>query len=423
MTVGVSRLPNGIHVLTDHMPHLETLALGVWVKAGARDELADHGGVAHLLEHMAFKGTSRRTAMEIASQIENVGGEINAATGMETTAYFSRVLKDDWPLALEILADILTDPVFDAAELEKEKYVILQEIAAANDAPDDLVFELLNEAAFPGHPLGRSILGDAARVARYDARSITSYRNLHYTAPRIVLAAAGHVDHQTLVEAAEKRFSSFRSGVAAEWTSPVFHGGCKSAERPLDQLHLVFGFSAPGYRDEKIYALQLLSSIMGGGMSSRLFQELREKRGLCYSIFSFASSYQDIGLLNVYAATSPENARDLSDVATDVMLSMTEKVDEPELQRAKAQLKAGLVMSLESASGRADQIARQFLAFGKVPEISDLVSRIERLTRDDIRNLAGEILISTRPAISAVGSLKYLAMQELIAAKFGSSAE
>lgn len=419
MTLSVSRLPNGIHVLSDHMPHLETLALGVWIKAGARDELTDQGGVAHLLEHMAFKGTSRRSAMDIASEIENVGGEVNAATGMETTAYFSRVLKDDWPLALDILADILTDPVFDAAELEKEKYVILQEIAAANDAPDDLVFELLGQAAFPGHPLGRSILGEAVRVERYDARSIIKYRNKHYAAPRIVLAAAGHVDHHTLVEAAAKRFSSFRAGAAAEWTCPVFSGGFRSAERPLDQLHLVFGFSAPGYRDDRIYALQVLSSIMGGGMSSRLFQELREKRGLCYSIFSFASSYQDIGLLNVYAATSPENARDLSDVATDVMLSMTERVDETELQRAKAQLKAGLVMSLESAAGRADQIARQFLSFAKVPEIADLVSRIERLTRDDIKNLASEILISTRPAISAVGSLKYLATQERIAAKFG----
>jgi predicted Zn-dependent peptidase len=419
MTISISRLFNGIHVLTDHMPHLETLALGVWIKAGARDEAAEEGGVAHLLEHMAFKGTSRRSAMDIASEIENVGGEINAATGMETTAYFSRVLKDDWPLALDILSDILTDPVFDSAELDKEKYVILQEIAAANDAPDDLVFELLGEAAFPGHPLGRSILGEAARVERYGAGSILAYRNKHYTAPRIVLAAAGHVDHQTLVEAAEKRFSGFLGGQAAEWSPPVFSGGFKSAERPLDQLHLVFGFPAPGYRDEKIFALQVLTSIMGGGMSSRLFQELREKRGLCYSIFSFATSYQDTGLLNVYAATSPENARDLSDVATDVMLSMTERVEEPELQRAKAQLKAGLVMSLESATGRADQIARQFLSFGKVPEIADLMSRIERLTCDDIRGLAGEVLISTRPAISAVGSLKYLATQERIAAKFG----
>ena len=423
MSVSVSRLPNGVRVITDHMPHLETVTLGVWVKAGARDELADQGGVAHLLEHMAFKGTSRRTAMDIASEIENVGGEINAATGMETTAYFSRVLKGDWPLALDIIADILTDPVFDATELKKEKYVILQEIAAANDAPDDLVFELLNEAAFPGHPLGRSILGEAARVEGYDAGSILKYRNMHYSAPRIVLAAAGHVDHDQLVEAAAKKLSSFGKGTAAEWTTPAFSGGFKSAERPLDQLHLVFGFPAPGYRDDRIYALQILSSIMGGGMSSRLFQELREKRGLCYSIFSFASSYQDVGLLNVYAATSPENARDLSDVATDVMLSMTESLEEPELQRAKAQLKAGLVISLESAAGRADQIARQFLAFGKVPEMTDLISRIERLTTGDIKNLASEILISARPAISAVGSLKYLATEDRIAAKFGSSVE
>jgi predicted Zn-dependent peptidase len=419
MTLTISRLPNGIHVVTDHMPHLETLALGVWIKAGSRDEQIDQWGVAHLLEHMAFKGTRRRSAMDIATSIENLGGEINAATGMESTAYFCRVLKDDWPLALDILSDILTAPIFDPAELAKEKYVILQEIAAANDAPDDLVFELLGEAAFPGHPLGRSILGEAEKVERYDAASIMKYRNKHYTAGRIVIAAAGHLDHEAIVEAAEKRFLAFHNGSAAEWTTPEFSGGFKSAERPLDQLHLVFGFPAPGYRDDRIYALQLLSSILGGGMSSRLFQELREKRGLCYAIFSFASAYQDTGLLNVYAATSPENARDLSDVATDVMLSMTDRVEEAELARAKAQIKAGLVMSLESATGRADQIARQFLSFGRVPEIADLVARIEGVTRDDIKKLAGDILISTRPAISAVGSLKYLATQERIAAKFG----
>jgi predicted Zn-dependent peptidase len=419
MTLEISRLANGIHIVTDHMPHLETLALGVWMKAGSRDEEIDEWGVAHLLEHMAFKGTHRRNAMEIASSIESLGGEINAATGMESTAYFCRVLKDDWPLALDILSDILTDPVFDPAELAKEKYVILQEIAAANDAPDDLVFELLGEAAFPGHPLGRSILGTAEKVERYDAGSITGYRNKHYTAGRMVIAAAGHLDHRAIVSAAEKSFSAFHDGSTPNWSTPKFSGGFKSAERPLDQLHLVFGFPAPGYRDERIYALQLLSSILGGGMSSRLFQEVREKRGLCYSIFSFVSAYQDTGLLNVYAATSPENARDLSDVATDVMLSMTDRVDEAELARAKAQIKAGLVMSLESATGRADQIARQFLAFGKVPEIFDLVARIESVTHDDIRKLASDILISTRPAISAVGSLKYLATQERIAAKFG----
>jgi predicted Zn-dependent peptidase len=250
MTVNISRLPNGINIITDHMPHLETLALGLWVKAGARDELADQGGVAHLLEHMAFKGTARRTAIQIASEIENVGGEINAATGMETTAYFARVLKDDWPLALDILADILTDPVFAASELDKEKYVILQEIAAANDAPDDLVFELQSAAAFPNHALGRPILGEAARVERYDARAITTYRNHHYTASRIVVAAAGHVDHATLVAEAEARLSRFPAGLLAERSTPEFSGGFKSAERPLDQLHLAFGFLAPGYRDE-----------------------------------------------------------------------------------------------------------------------------------------------------------------------------
>jgi predicted Zn-dependent peptidase len=418
MSVRISRLTNGIHVLTDAMPHLETVALGVWIKAGARDEHPEQGGVAHFLEHIAFKGTTRRSAMDIASQIEGVGGELNAGTGMETTAYYSRVLRGDWPLALDIIADIVSDPVFDTDELEREKDVILQEIAAANDAPDDLVFELLNAAAFPDHPLGRSILGESRRVAGFDATTVRDYRETHYRTPRIVIAAAGHLDHDELVHAASAQFHRLENGAVPVWSAPRFAGGYRSAERPLDQVHLVLGFPAPGYRDERIYALQVLASVMGGGMSSRLFQELREKRGLCYSIFSFASSYYDAGMLNVYAATSPANASQLADIMTDVMLSLTGEVNEPELMRAKAQLKAGLVMNLESASARADQIARQYLAFGRVPELSDLVARIDKLSSDDIKKLACEIMTTTRPAMSAVGALKALASAEDIAAKF-----
>lgn len=418
MSVRVSRLANGMHVLTDAMTHLETVALGVWLKSGARDEHPDQGGVAHFLEHIAFKGTGRRTAMDIASQIEGVGGDLNAGTGMESTAYYSRVLRNDWPLALDIIADIVSDPVFDVDELEREKDVILQEIAAANDAPDDLVFELLNAAAFPDHPLGRSILGEARRVAGFDAAIVRTYREAHYRTPRMVIAAAGHVDHDELVDAASRQFEKLQNGSVPLWSAPQFGGGYRSAERPLDQVHMVLGFSAPGYRDDRIYALQVLASVMGGGMSSRLFQELREKRGLCYSIFSFSSSYQDAGMLNVYAATSPANVNELADIMTDVMLSLTNDVNEAELGRAKAQLKAGLVMNLESASARADQIARQFLAFGRVPELSDLVARIEKLTSEDIKKLAHDLMISTRPAISAVGALKSLASTDGIAAKF-----
>jgi predicted Zn-dependent peptidase len=357
--------------------------------------------------------------MDIAAEIEAVGGEINAGTGMETTAYFCRVLKEDWPLALDILADILTDPVFDADELAREKDVILQEIAAANDAPDDLVFQLVNEAAFPGHPLGRSILGEAHHVGGYDARLLSRYRGLHYSAPRMVVAAAGRLDHQAFAAAAADKLGRVDGGKPAEWSPPRFTGGHRIAERPLDQLHIAMGFPAPGYRDERIYALQVLSSVMGGGMSSRLFQEVREKRGLCYSVFSFPASYEDTGLFNVYAATAPAKAAALLDVMSDVMLSLAKDVGDAELQRAKAQLKSGLVMSLESAGARADQIARQFLAFGRVPEIAEIVARIERLTAGDIRRLAEEVLTAAPPAISAVGGIKTLAPLESVAARFG----
>ena len=418
MTVEITRLPNGIHVVTHHMPHLETVALGIWVKAGARDEGAEENGIAHFLEHMAFKGTPRRSARAIAEEIESAGGEINAATGMETTTYYARVLKDDWALALDILADIFTSPELDAEEMERERDVILQEIAAAHDQPDDLVFDLAQAASFGEHPLGRSILGTHDLIGRLTRQQILDWRNRNYWGSRIVVAAAGNIDHKAFAGEARRLLGAIAEGHEPQRETPAFQPTACTAEKPLDQAHLVLTFKAPSYRDPEIYVLQVLSNILGGGMSSRLFQEVREKRGLCYSVFSFGSAYEDAGQVGVYAATSPEHSNELLELTTGIMMSVAEEVTEAEVARAKSQLKASLVMNLESASARADQIARQFLAFGEVPAISTLTAKIEAVTPEQVRALAERLFRHHKPAFSAVGHIGDMAGYDTIARHF-----
>jgi predicted Zn-dependent peptidase len=418
MTVEITKLSNGLTVITHPMPHIETVAIGIWVKAGARDELPEENGVAHFLEHMAFKGTKRRTAQGIAEEIENVGGEINAATGMETTTYYARVMKEDWRLALDILADIFTESTLDEDEMERERGVILQEIAAAKDQPDDLVFDLAQAASFGDHPLGRSILGPERLIETMSRDQMLVWRDRNYWASRIVVCAAGNIDHAALAKETEKLLGHLQRGSAPQRQSPQFVSAACTEQKPLDQTHLVLGFAAPNYKDPRIYHLQVLSSVLGGGMSSRLFQEVREKRGLCYSVFAYGTSYEDVGQLGVYAATSPENTPELLDVTADVMLSMGKTVTEKEIARAKAQLKTSLVMNLENASSRADQVARQYLAFGEVPKLNYLVKRIDDVEPDAVRDLAQDIFAATKPAVSAVGQLGGLASYSDIASRF-----
>lgn len=418
MPVEITRLDNGLTVISQDYAQLETVSLGIWVKAGARDETLDEGGLAHLIEHMAFKGTEQRSALAIAEEIEAAGGDINAATGMESTAYHARVLKGDWPLALDILADILTRPVFDPAELEREKGVILQEIAAAIDTPDDLVFEVAQDAAFPHHALGRSILGKPERVADYRPAAITAYRSRHYGAARMVVAAAGRIGHAELVAAANRLLGDLPAGDLPARTTPEFAGGPVRIRRKLDQAHIVFTLPGLPYLSPDIFALQVLGGLLGAGMSSRLFQELRERRGLCYSVFSYAASYADTGLFNIYIATSPDKVNEVWRVTGGIVADLAFRVGGDEVQRAAAQLKAGLVMSLESTAGRADQMARQFLAFGRVPDIADITARIDAVAPADIQRLAGSMLASRRLGTAAVGALGRLSEHDKIAAAF-----
>lgn len=403
MTVEVSRLPSGLTVVTDRMPHLESAALGVWVGSGSRDENSGEHGISHLLEHMAFKGTKRRTAREIAETIEAVGGDLNAATSVENTAYYARVLKADVPLALDVLADILSEPTFDPEELRREQNVIVQEIGATEDAPDDLVFDRLQEIAFPKQPIGRSILGTPETVRSFDAARIRAYLTRNYRAPDMLVAAAGAVEHDKIVAEAEKRFASFMGPAAPAPERAQFHGGMRVESRNLEQLHIAMALQGVPVNDDQLYSLQVFTNVLGGGMSSRLFQEVREVRGLCYAIHAFHMPYSDTGLFALYAGTDQADGPELMRVVVEQIANATETIDEAEINRAKAQMKAGLLMALESSEARLGQLARQMLAYGRPIPLDEIVAKIDAVTARSAEAAGRALLARSRPAVAAIG--------------------
>jgi len=407
MSTELATLENGLRVVTHHMPHLETVSLGVWVGTGARSETVSQHGISHLLEHMAFKGTARRSAREIAEEIESVGGDLNAATSIETTAYYARVLKADVALAVDIIADILRDPKFDAGELAREQDVILQEIAAAEDSPDDVAYDLAQEMAFPDQAAGRTILGTKDSVRSVTPDDLTGYMKNRYCAGSMVLAAAGAVDHGQLIQLAEAAFGDMEPSSHHEPEIASYAGGFKHEARQFEQSHIVISFQGPSYREDAMYTAQLCSSVLGGGMSSRLFQEAREARGLCYSIYSFCWGMTDTGLFGIHAATGAEQIVELAEVIfIELEKLANEPVSDTELARAKAQMKSGLLMSLESSGSRAEQIARQTMVFGAPREISELVEKVESVDKDAVRSFAGELILSAPPSVAAVGPLQ-----------------
>ena len=407
MSIEMTTLSNGLRVVTQDMAHLETVSLGVWVGTGARSESASQHGVSHLLEHMAFKGTARRSAREIAEEIESAGGELNAATSLETTAYYARVLKTDIPLAIDIIADIVRDPKFDTVELAREKDVIFQEIAAAEDSPDDVAHDLAQQAAFPGQPLGRPILGTRESVRQFTPDDLSAYMKSHYTPGSMVLAAAGAADHEVLAGLAEDAFGDMEQSDPHVPEPANYKGGFMRSDRSYEQSHIVVSFEGPSYRVDDMYTGQVLSSVLGGGMSSRLFQEARETRGLCYSIYSYCWGLSDSGLFGIHAATGPEQVPELAELILRELDKLANGfVGDAELSRAKAQLKSGLLISLESSGSRAEQVARQTLAFGAPRDIGVLVEKVESVDKEAVRALAGKLTMSTAPSVSAVGPVQ-----------------
>ncbi len=419
MSVRTGTLANGLRVVSESIEHLRTTSVGVWVDAGARHETPEQNGVAHLLEHMAFKGTERRSAQAIAEEIEAVGGHLNAYTGREQTAYFARVLANDVPLAVDLLGDILLNSTFEAGELEREREVVIQEIAQTHDTPDDLVFDRLQEVAYPEQAIGRSILGTAERVAGHGRARLKGYMDLHYRSPRMVLAAAGAVDHDELVGLAEVAFDGLAGAAEVDAESAAWQGGDWRENRDLEQAHLALGFDAVSYHDDDFFPLQMLSTILGGGMSSRLFQEVREKRGLAYSVFSFSSAYVDGGLFGVYAGTSPESLTELVPVICEEIGKLTARIGEEEIGRARAQLKAGLLMSLESSAARIEQIGRQILIFGRPLSSDEVIAKFDAVDAAALARAAARLARVDRPAVAAIGPIDRLESYADIAARFG----
>ncbi len=404
MTVHQHTLSNGFRIVTEQMPGLKSASVGIWVTAGGRHERADQNGIAHFLEHMAFKGTQKRTSLQIAEAIEGVGGYINAYTSREMTAYYARVLEADVPLALDVLADILLNPVFDPSEIEVERGVILQEIGQALDTPDDIIFDWLQEEAYPDQPLGRSILGPSERVSTFGRTDLASFIGEQYGPDQMILSAAGAVDPDAILALAEALFGHLPARARpSEPQIAAFRGGERRVIKDLEQAHFALAFESPNYRDPAIFTAQIHSIALGGGMSSRLFQELRENRGLCYTIFAQAGAYADTGMMTVYAGTSAEQLGELASLTIDEMKRAADDMSAQEVARARAQMKAGMLMALESPSNRAERLARMVAIWGTVPTLEETIARIDAVTTGDVRAFGGHLAENAGSALALYG--------------------
>ncbi|GBQ22260.1 processing protease M16 family [Acetobacter estunensis NRIC 0472] len=400
--IQTTRLPSGLTVVTERMERVETVSFGAYVATGTRDERPEENGVSHFLEHMAFKGTTSRSAARIAEEIENVGGHINAYTAREQTAYYVKLLKGDLGLGIDIIGDILSHSTFLPEEVERERGVILQEIGQANDTPDDIIFDHFQETAFAGQPMGLPTLGTESLIREMSRDTLMGYMRAHYTADNMIVAAAGNLHHDDVVERVSRHFADLPSGKKMPRVTSHYTGGEYRKEKELDQAHILLGFPSVPYGDADYHAALLLSTLLGGGMSSRLFQEIREKRGLVYSVYSFITPFLDGGLFGIYAGTGKEEARELLPVTLDELAKVQQAITTPELTRARAQLKSSLLMSLESTGSRCEQIARQLQIFGRLIPIAETVAKIDAVTPDDISRVARRIF-RAQPTLACLG--------------------
>jgi predicted Zn-dependent peptidase len=404
LSARVSTTPSGLTVVTEAAPHLKTAAIGVFVAAGSRHEsLAEHG-LSHLLEHMAFKGTRRRSARDIAETIENVGGDLNAETGVERTGYFARVLGRDAGVALDVIGDILTESQFDPAELEREKNVVVQEIGAVEDTPDDLVFDLMTAAAWPGQAIGRPILGTREGVGAFDRDAIDRYLRRHYNVAAMVVAAAGAVDHDAIAALAETRLAGLSKDPSPPPAPAAYSGGEAKVRKRLEQTHVVVAFEGRPVGAADHDAAQLFAAAAGGGMSSRLFQEVREKRGLAYSIYSFHWDYADTGLFGFYAGSADRDAAEVVAASLDSLADTAHRLEEAEVRRAKAQMTVSLLAALESPGARAQQLARQLEVYGRALSIDEMMGRIEAITLEQVRK-TGAAMLRSAPTVATIGAV------------------
>lgn len=400
--MNLTTLDNGLKVASRTMPGVETVAVGLYAEAGSRHEAARINGIAHLYEHMVFKGAGGRSARELSETIEDVGGDLNACTDRDQTSFTASVLAEHLPLGIELISDMILRPHFAPDDLAREKEVVLQELAEARDAPGDIIFDDLWETAWPDQPLGRAILGDETSIGAIGLDDLHHWRTELYRAGGLTLVAAGKVDHDELVRLAEARFAGLPEGAVALPDPARFTGGAHASRSKAETAHLAGGWAGPGIHDAGYYAARMFNDIVGSGASSRLFQAVREERGLAYSIWSSLQPYDDTGLFHYYAATARREAAAASALIAEVIAGAAEDASQRELERARAQAKAGLLMSLESSWGQAGYVARQLAIKGRLVEPSEVVAELEAVTLDQVR-AAGAALIAGPQARATIG--------------------
>tara|TARA_B110000259_G_scaffold188366_1_gene246772 strand:- start:7202 stop:8452 length:1251 start_codon:yes stop_codon:yes gene_type:complete len=405
MIMKINKLPNNLRYAADYMPDVESVSIAVFVGSGSRNEEFENNGISHFLEHMAFKGTKTRTAKQIAEEFDNIGGRINAYTSREKTVYYVKVLKEHSEFAVEFLSDILQNSIFDQEEMNKERGVILQEIAMTNDTPDDIIFDYFQEVAFPNQALGRSILGPEENIKNFDRSHLVDYVNNKYHNSNICITAAGNLTEEDFGNYVKKYFTNLNNGKISDIEKSSYQGGdFRKEKNELEQINVVLGFKSNSYLDDQYYTGQILSSILGGGMSSRLFQEVREKRGLAYSIYAFNMAYFDGGVFGIYAGTTPDQTNELIKVTLGEIAKVGSKIEDIELKRAKNQVKSSLIMSLENTDSRCQRLGNNILNHGKIISHNELIDKISKITINDLTSY-GEGLTKQNITFSAIGKI------------------
>ena len=402
MTTKITTLGNGLRIVTDKMDDVKTIAMGVWTGVGGRYETPDNNGIAHVLEHMAFKGTKTRSSKELSDMIEDVGGRMNAYTSKEITCYYVKMLSEHTHLGLSFLADILQNSIFPVEELEKEKGVIIQEINMGLDQPDDLVTDYFYETAFSNQPMGMTILGPEQNIRAMTPEKLFSFMKDGYAFNKMIVSAAGDVDHDAFVKDVSALFTQFEKTQKITMEKGVYKGGDKIVHKKLEQVNIIYGLPGVSFHDDDYDVARIFNAILGGGMSARLFQEMREKRGLCYTVQSFNMMQDDCGVFGIYTGTGPETAKEALKVLKDELEKMTGAIEKDELLRAKAMAKASLLMSEESSSSRAETNARQMLLYNKLISSDEMVARIEKIEIANI-NRFGQRLLSGTPTLAVLG--------------------
>jgi len=407
MSVQISVLDNGLRVATDTMMEAESMAIGAWVGVGTRHEPWSANGVAHFTEHMMFKGTRRRSAYALSTAIEKNGGVMNAHTTREETAYYARILPEDLELAADIIADMLQRSVFNPKELDRERQVIIQEISRDNDTPEDHVYDLFHEAAFPHQKIGRSILGSPDIIAKLPRDEIMNYVKRYYHAGNLVIVGSGKVEHQTLVALAQKHFGRLPSGRQPVWEKAKIKSGELRRQKDTEQLHIMLGFRGPGLKASSSYAATLLGILLGGSSSSRLFQKVREQRGLVYNISASHMAFQDTGLFSIYAGTDPIRAKEYIPVVCRELRDVMTHITPSELKRAKAQARADILMGQESVMRRAEILGFQMLSYGKPVPYQQTLAKIMHVTEEDVQAMAAR-LFAGKPVLASLGPDEHL---------------